>query len=97
MTHSASRIAVGFSQSKLFFQLQMAACYEGRHFLGTQRLKPCSGNGDIWSFQGMAIFRVSLRRAVEHSPGMDYNLVILYNIPHSLRLMVGNSKTSMFE
>ena len=27
---------MGFSQSKLFFQLQMAACYGGCHFRGTQ-------------------------------------------------------------
>ena len=60
MTHSTSKIPVSFSQSELFLQLQMAACYGGRHFGGTQVLT---------TVQGSMIFRVSSRHTIERGPG----------------------------
>ena len=49
-------MAMGFSQSEMFFQLQMAAPYRGTQLFNT--------------IQGSAIFGVSLRRTVECSPGL---------------------------
>ena len=40
MIHSTSKMAVGFSQSKLFFQLQMAVRHGGRHCQDTTLQNP---------------------------------------------------------
>ena len=53
-------MTVGFSQSELFFQMQMAACYGGHHFRGTQLLN---------AVQGSAILGVSPR----HLQGTQLN------------------------